>query len=68
MALFIKAMPRIDPSNPEKAIKKLTNHIIYMQEQLEFVLMNLDSQNIVEIEEDKIIKNDSSLVIDGGEW
>ena len=68
MALFIKTIPRIDPSKPEEAIKKLTDHIIYMQEQLEFVLMNLDSQNIVEIEESKIIKNDSSLVIDGGEW
>ena len=53
MPIFTQALQRIDTSNPQDAIKKMANHIKYLQEQLEYTLFNLDSKNINEIDIDK---------------
>lgn len=51
--IFTQSLQRIDASNPKEAIKKMANHIKYLQEQLEYTLLNLDSRNINEIDIDK---------------
>ena len=53
MPIFTQSLQRIDTSNPQEAIKKMANHIKYIQEQLEYTLLNLDSENINEIDIDK---------------
>ena len=60
MPIFTQALQRIDYSNPTDAIKKMANHIKYLQEQLEYTLLNLDSRNINEIDVDKTTIIDST--------
>ena len=60
MPIFTQSLQKIDTSNPQEAIKKMVNHIKYIQEQLEHTLMNLDSSNIVEIDTDKTQIGDST--------
>lgn len=60
MPIFTQQLQRIDPSNPQDAIKKMYQHIKYMQEQMEYTLLNLDSRNIIEIDTDKTTITDSS--------
>ena len=60
MPIFTQSLQRIDTSNPQDAIKKMANHIKYIQEQLEYTLMNLDSRNINEIDIDKTPITDST--------
>ena len=59
MPVFSKQLKRVDPSNPQEAIKQLYQHIIFMQEELEYLLYNLDSRNI--------ITENTNLTVDGGE-
>ncbi len=58
--IFTQSLQRIDASNPNEAIKKMVNHIKYIQEQLEYTLTNLDSSNISEIDIDKTVIGDSA--------
>lgn len=60
MPIFSKSLQRIDSENPKDAIKAISEHIRYMQEQLEFTLLALDSSNIAEIDTDKTVISDSS--------
>lgn len=60
MPIFTQPLQKIDESNPTDAIKKMANHIKYIQEQLEYTLLNLDSRNINEIDTDKTIITDST--------
>lgn len=60
MPIFTQSLQRIDASNPQEAIKKMANHIKYIQEQLEYTLLNLDSRNINEIDTDKTTISDST--------
>ncbi len=53
MPIFTQSLQKIDYANPQDAIKKMVNHIRYIQEQLEYTLLNLDSENINEIDIDK---------------
>lgn len=57
--IFTQNMQRIDTNNPQDAIKKMANHIKYLQEQLEYTLTNLDSRHITEIDTDKTVIGDS---------
>lgn len=50
MPIFTQSLKKIDPKNPTEALKAMANHIQYIQEQLEWTLMNLDSTNITEID------------------
>ena len=52
MPIFTTQLGRVNPNDPA-ALQRLANHIRYLQETLEFTLMNLDSSNITEIETDK---------------
>ena len=52
MPIFDKQMRRTDFSNTQESLKEMANHIRYIQEQLEYTLMNLDSRNIAEIDTD----------------
>lgn len=52
MPIFDKQMRRTDFSNTQESLKEMANHIRYIQEQLEYTLMNLDSRNITEIDTD----------------
>lgn len=58
--IFTQSLQRIDATNPQDAIKKMANHIKYIQEQLEYTLLNLDSRNITEIDTDKTVITDST--------
>lgn len=60
MPIFTQSLQRIDVANPQDAIKKMVNHIKYIQEQLEYTLLNLDSRNINEIDIDKTTITDST--------
>lgn len=60
MPIFTQSLQRIDTANPQDAIKKLYNHMKYLQEELEYILLNLDSHNINEIDTDKTIITDST--------
>ena len=60
MPIFTQSLQKIDASDPQDAVKKLYQHIKYIQEQLEYTLFNLDSQNINEIDIDKTNISDSS--------
>ena len=44
MPIFAQSLQKIDEANPKDAIKKMANHIRYIQEQLEYTLLNLDRQ------------------------
>ena len=58
--IFTQSLQRIDFNNPQEAMKKMANHIKYLQEQLEYTLLNLDSRNINEIDTDKTTITNSS--------
>lgn len=60
MPIFAQSLQRIDASNPQEAIKKMANHIKYIQEQLEYTLFNLDSRHITEIDTDSTTITSSS--------
>ena len=60
MPIFTQSLQKIDSANPQDAIKKMANHIKYLQEQLEYTLFNLDSRNINEIDLDKTTITDST--------
>lgn len=60
MPIFTQSLQRIDETNPQDAVKKMANHIKYLQEQLEYTLHNLDSGNINEIDVDKTTIVDST--------
>ena len=60
MPIFTQSLQRINEANPQDAIKKMANHIKYLQEQLEYTLFNLDSRNIIEIDTDKTDITDST--------
>jgi hypothetical protein len=60
MPIFTQSLQKIDNNNPQEAIKKMANHIKYIQEQLEYTLLNLDSRNINEIDIDKTTITDST--------
>ena len=60
MPIFTQQLQRIDPKNPQEAIKKMVNHMKYIQEQLEYTLLNLDSRNVTEIDTDKTTITDST--------
>lgn len=67
MPIFTQSLRKADWTNPQEAIKEMANHIRYLQEQLEYTLMNLDSSNITEIETDKtdIKSSDGSASFSG---
>ena len=60
MPIFTQSLQKIDYNNPQDALKKMANHIKYIQEQLEYTLLNLDSRNINEIDIDKTVISDST--------
>lgn len=60
MPIFTQSLQKVDITNPQDAVKKLYNHIKYIQEQLEYTLLNLDSRNINEIDTDKTVITDST--------
>ena len=68
MPIFTQSLQRIDASNPQDAIKKMVNHIKYIQEQLEYTLLNLDSRNITEIDTNETIITDSTESITIGSY
>lgn len=52
MPIFTTQLGRLESGDPA-ALQRMANHIRYLQETLEYTLMNLDSSNITEIETDK---------------
>lgn len=67
MPIFTQSLRKADWANPQDAIREMANHIRYIQEQLEYTLMNLDSSNITEIETDKtdIKSSDGGSIFSG---
>lgn len=53
MPIFTQSLQVKDTDTEQEARKKMVNHIRHIQEQLEYTLMNLDSENISEIDIDK---------------
>lgn len=52
MPIFTKQLQKVNYADPGEALRTMANHIKYLQEQLEYTLMNLDSSNVTEIETD----------------
>lgn len=52
MPIFTQQLRCIDYANSRESLKQMANHIRYIQEQLEYTLMNLDSSNVTEIAAD----------------
>lgn len=48
--IFTQQLGKVEATNPVEAVKIMERHLRYMQEQLEYTLMNLDSDNITEID------------------
>lgn len=55
MPIFTQSLKKIDTQNPAEALKAMAQHIQYIQEQLEYTLMNLDSTNINEIDTNETV-------------
>lgn len=49
MPIFTSQLGQINYNNAPEAIKAMANHLRYIQEQLEYTLMNLDSSNVTEL-------------------
>ena len=60
MPVFTNQLRTIDYTNPQEAMKVMANHIRYIQEQLEYTLMNLDSTNVTELNTDETNISSSS--------
>ena len=60
MPIFTQQLRKLDYNNQTDALKQMANHIKYIQEQLEYTLMNLDSRNVTEIDTDKTTITDST--------
>ena len=60
MPIFARSLQKIDYNNPQDALKKMASHIKYIQEQLEYTLLNLDSRHITEIDTDSTTITSSS--------
>lgn len=67
MPVFTKQLNKVDTHDPEGALRQMASHIRYIQEQLEYTLLNLDSSNIREIETDKtnITSSQGTVVFTG---
>ena len=63
MPIFTQSLQRVDYSNPQEALKKMANHIKYIQETLEYNLHNLDSNNINEIDLNQTLIKDGTTDI-----
>lgn len=50
MPIFVQQLGKIDANDPISAVKVMERHLRYIQEQLEYTLLNLDSSNITEID------------------
>lgn len=68
MPIFTQSLQKIDAANPTDAIKKMANHIKYIQEQLEYTLLNLDSRNINEIDTDQTTITDTTGSVSIGSY
>ena len=66
--IFTQQMQRLDESNPKEAIRKMANHIKYIQEQLEYTLLNLDSRNITEIDTNQTVITNSTGSVSIGDY
>lgn len=53
MPVFTQQLRNLDGATPQEAVKLMANHLRYIQEQLEYTLVNLDSGNIVSIDTDE---------------
>lgn len=49
MALLTSSMPRMDMTDIPRAVRRLTDYVYQLREELEYVAMNLDSDNVTEI-------------------
>ena len=61
MPIFTQSLRKVDFTNPTEAMRDMANHIRYIQEQLEYTLMNLDSSNIISIDTDDTELSGSSI-------
>ena len=60
MPVFDKQLRFSNTTNPQEMISAMAKHIKYIQEQLEYTLLNLDSRNITEIDTDVTNITDTS--------
>ena len=60
MPVFDKQLRFSNTTNPQEMISAMAKHIKYIQEQLEYTLLNLDSRNITEIDTDVTTITDTS--------
>ena len=51
----------------ERAIRAVANYVRALQEQLEYTLTTLDSDNVIEIDTDRTSVS-GGMTMDGGSW
>ena len=57
----------IDGMDTERAVRAVANYVRALQEQLEYTLTTLDSDNVIEIDTDRTAVA-GGLTLDGGSW
>ena len=65
--IFTRKLGSLDGMSAERAIRAVANYVRAMQEQLEYTLTTLDSDNVIEIDTERTSVA-GGITLDGGNW
>lgn len=65
--IFTQKLGSLDGMTAERAIRAVANYVRALQEQLEYTLTTLDSDNVIEIDTERTSVA-GGLTMDGGSW
>ncbi|MBQ6103735.1 MAG: hypothetical protein IJL06_08700 [Kiritimatiellae bacterium] len=65
--IFTQKLGSLDGMDTERAVRAVANYVRALQEQLEYTLTTLDSDNVIEIDTDRTAVA-GGLKLDGGAW
>ena len=65
--IFTRELGSLEGMNADRAIRALANYVRALQEQLEYTLTTLDSDNVIEIDTGRT-EVSGGMTMDGGCW
>lgn len=65
--IFTQKLGSLDGLSADRAIRAVANYVRALQEQLEYTLTTLDSDNVIEIDTERTSVS-GGMTIDGGSW
>jgi len=65
--IFTQRLGSLDGLSADRAIRAVANYVRALQEQLEYTLTTLDSDNVIEIDTERTSVA-GGLTLDGGSW